>query len=202
MTHKKNVHHSAPSSSYSMTPAPRLGVAHDDVQHNATMGNCSGLMTSSLPPPYRTYREIPDPQNKPHSRYLGDPANHPPLYTYTKMPKAEQSIGKHHTSLPKRYDDRPQPYTGNDGIVSKTLNLFRDSRKEDKSDHLEWPPRGTKYITDPSLPLRQLVSPFNRKFQELKAQAKTQEEWDELRRRRGDLQSSSSRNLKSGKPPK
>ena len=196
MSHRANVHHSAPSLSCSTTPAPRVA-AHDTcgfADHNADMGKGPCLMTPSVPPPYRAYHEIHDSNNKLPGRYSKDTAKYPPSYAlHTKMSLAEQPTGKHHVSAPKG-DFNPQlVHTGKGRLVSK---LFRNRKKEDVR---EWPPRGTKYLSDPNLPLRQLISPFDGNFQKLKANAKTQEEWDELRRiQRGDLQSSSS--WKSGKP--
>ena len=200
MSHQTNVHHSAPSPSCSMTPAPRMA-AHDTggvANHNAAVGNYPGVMTSSLPPPpYRACHEIPESKNKLPSGYSHDTMNHLPSYAHTKMSLAEQSTREHHTSAPKGEANQPLVHTGKGRIVSKALNFLR--KKEDVKDLSEWPPRGTKYLSDPNLPLRQLVSPFDPKFQKLKANAKTQEQWDELRMiQRGDLRSSSSR--KSGKP--
>jgi hypothetical protein len=194
MSHRTNVQYSAPSSSCSMTPA--LRVAHETcgfAAHNATMGKGPSAITPSLPPPYRSYHEIYDSNKKLPGGYSKDTAEHPPSYAHTKISPAEQSTGKHHVSAPKGDVNQQLVQTGKGRLVSK---LFRNRKKEDVR---EWPPRGTKYLSDPNLPLRQLISPFDRNFQKLKANAKTQEEWDELRRiRRGDLQSSSLR--KSGKP--
>jgi hypothetical protein len=90
--------------------------------------------------------------------------------------------------------DNDGPHAGN-GIVSRILNRFRKGRNDGgrESNDLEWPPKGTKYLTDPSLP-QGLISPFDPKFPKLKARAKTQEEWDELRIiQRGCSQPNSSR---------
>jgi hypothetical protein len=163
---------------------------HDTGRRKATMGNCSGLMTPSPPPSYKPYHRVPGPTNKLPSGYSKD-MNHPPSYTPTRTAIAERHSPK---------GDNRGSHAGKSkgGIVSRILNLFRKDRKDDgrDSDGLEWPPRGTKYLTDPSLPLR-LTSPFDPKFRGLKARAKTQEEWEELRRIQGrHLQPSPSR--KSG----
>jgi hypothetical protein len=193
MSNRTNVCHSAPSPSCSMTPAPRVA-AHDTggvADHNAVMGNYPDLMTSSLPPPYKAYHELPDSKNKLPSGSSKNMSNHPPSYAHTKMPLAEQPRKHHHTSTPKGDVDQPLVHTGKGRIV---LNLFHNRNKEDVRDLSEWPPSETKFLSDPNLPMRQLVSPFDRKFQKLKASAKTQEQWDELRRiQGGGLRSISSR---------
>ena len=194
MSHQTNFHHSAPSSLCSMTPAPR--VAHDTcsfADHNAAMGKVPGLMTPSLPPPYRAYHEIHDSNNKLPSGHSKNTMKHPRSYAHTKISLAEQSTGNHNLSALKEDVNQQLVHTGKGRPVSK---LFRNRKKEDVR---KWPPRGMKYLSDPGLPLCQLVPPFDQNFQKLKVNAKMQEEWEELRRiQRRDSQPSSS--WKSGKP--
>lgn len=187
--HRINDHHSAPSSSYSVIHAPQL-VPPATGRLEAAVGSRPRFMMPSSPPPYQPYHMVPD-STKKLPRYSSNAMNHPPSYTHTRPAIAERHSPK---------IDNHGPHAGElkGGFFWWILNLFRKDRKDDSrdSDVLEWPPRGTKYLTDPSLPLR-LISPFDPKFGGLKARAKTQEEWDELRRIQGrHLQSSSLR--KSG----
>ena len=181
-----NVHHLAPSSSCSMTSALRVA-PHGVADHNA-MVNWPCLNMPSRPPPYTAYHENPHPENKLPSGYSKDTVNHP-SNVHTRLSLAVQSTGKHHTPTPKGGVHQSLVHTGKDQLVSK---IFRKRKKEDVGDHLEWPPRGTKLFGDPNLPgCGQLVSPFDSKFEKLKANAKTQEEWDELQRIRRASPSSS-----------
>ena len=145
------------------------------------VGDCPGPMGPSPPPPYNAYYWVPDTTIKLPNGH----SKHPPAYTHIRTVVTERAR-KHHTFASK--DDNRGLYAGNlkGTIVSRFLNLFRKDRKDDMrdSDSLEWPPRATKYLTDPSLPLR-LISPFDPRFRKLKARAKTQEEWEEHRRIQG-----------------
>ena len=176
MPHRMNDHHATSSSSYSIKRASRKSV----------VGNYPGPMTSFPPPPYKPHPRILDSTAKLPGRDSKD-MNHPPPYTRSMTAIAEQVDRR-----TKGDNDGPRP--GN-GIVSRIINRFGKGRnnRSRASNGLEWPPKGTKYITDPSQPLR-LISPFDAKFSKLKAGAKTQEEWEELRTtQKGDLQPSSSR---------
>lgn len=177
MCHQMNDHHAVPSSSHSMIHAPR----------KSPMRNHSASMTSFPPPPYKPHPWSFDSTNKLPGRYSKD-MNHLPSYTHSRTAIAERA-GERRTK-----GDNNGPRAGN-GIVSRILNRFRKGRNDSSREPngSEWPPKGTKYITDPDLPLR-LISPFDPNFSKLKARAKTQEEWDELRMiQGGDLQPSSSR---------
>ena len=183
MCHPMNDQHAAPCSSYSMIRDPR----------KSAVGNYPGPMTSFPPPPYKPHPRILDSTTKLPGRDSND-MNHPPPYRQSRTAIAER-VGKHRT---KGDDNMPRPAHG---MVSRILNRFRKGRNDSnrESNGSEWPPKGTKYITDPGLPLR-LISPFDPKCSKLKARAKTQEEWEELRIiRGGNLQPSSSR--KPGNKP-
>ena len=169
-----NDHHAIPSLSH----APR----------KSAVWNYPGSMTSFPPPSYKPHPRVFDSTNKLPGRYSKD-MNHPPSYTHRRTEITERAGER------CRKGDNNGPRAGN-GIVSRILNRFRKGRNDGsrESNDLEWPPKGTKYLTDPSLPLG-LISPFDPKFPKLKARAKTQEEWDELRIIQGRyLQPSSSQN--------
>jgi hypothetical protein len=171
MCYRLNDHHAAPFSM--IVHAPRK--------------SAPGTMTSFPPPPYKPHPWVLDSTKKLPGRCSKD-MNHPPPYTHPRTTIAER-VGERRTK-----GDNNGSRAGN-GMVPRILNLFRKGRNDGsrESNGLEWPPKGTKYITDPGLPLR-LISPFDPKFPKLKARAKTQEEWEELRIiQGGDLRPSSSR---------
>ena len=173
--HRMNNHHSTPSSSHPVIHAPQLAPPATG-RFKGTVRDCPGPMRPSPPPPYNAYYWVPDTTMKPPNGHSNDPPAH------TRMAVTERA----RKSAPK--GNNRGMYAGNlkGTIVSRFLNIFRKDRKDDirDSDSLEWPPRATKYLTDPSLPLR-LISPFDPGFRKLKARAKTQEEWEEHRRIQG-----------------
>ena len=166
MSQNASFYRSAPSSSYSMRPAPP--VAADDIRSVSRY-----KQPSSPHPTYMPYHQDTASINRLPSGYSKD-GLYPPPYTYTSTPVSKCARG--YKSEPALHRDSRKG-----GIFSKILNLFRKDGKHriKDSEDLDWPPRGAKYLRDPNLPVR-LISPFDPEFHKLKA--RTLEEWDEHRR--------------------